>query len=115
MPAAKPPVPAPDNAEPKSIREQILAALNSVTTLTIRTVVHGSVDKEMRTDIQLVTGDIKTEMAEDFVTGQYAALRDFHMKREEEAQEIVKRNVDAVMQLLSLEDRAKNPAPAPSP
>jgi hypothetical protein len=62
----------------------------------------------MRTLIDLVQGDIRTEMDPAFVDGKYAALRDFHAKREEQAGAIIRSNLDALERLIKLLVDAKN-------
>lgn len=67
--------------------------------------VQGSTDagaKLLRTSIDLVQGDITTEMDPAFVTGPYQDLREFHKAREAQAMEIVKGNIEAVKALVAL-------------
>lgn len=58
--------------------------------------------KLLRTSIDLVQGDITTEMDPAFVTGPYQDLREFHKAREAQAMEIVKGNIEAVKALVAL-------------
>lgn len=58
--------------------------------------------KLLRTSIDLLEGDITTEMDPAFVTGPYQELREFHKAREAQAIEIVKGNIEAVKALISL-------------
>jgi hypothetical protein len=52
------------------------------------------------TQVDLLQGDIKTCFHEDFVTGKYASLRDFHETREKQGHQIVKDNIQALKELL---------------
>lgn len=58
--------------------------------------------KLLRTSIDLLQGDITTEMDAAFVTGPYQDLRAFHQAREAQAMEIVKGNIEAVKALVAL-------------
>ena len=58
--------------------------------------------KILRTRIDLLQGDLSTEMDPAFVTGDYTDLRAFHAEREKQALDIVKANVEAVKALISL-------------
>ena len=58
--------------------------------------------KAILTKIDLVQGDIKTVFHEDFVTGNYTELKEFHATREAQGHDIVKQNqaaLDALFQL----------------
>lgn len=54
------------------------------------------------TKIDLLGGDIKTVFHEEFVTGNYQNLREFHAGREKEGYEIVQKNLEAIKSLLNL-------------
>jgi len=58
--------------------------------------------KVILTKIDLLQGDIKTVYNEEFVTGNYQALRDFHAEREKEGYDIVLKNIAALERLLNL-------------
>lgn len=72
--------------------------------------------KILRTRIDLLQGDITTEMDPAFVTGDYEELRSFHAEREKQAIEIVNSNIEAVKSLIALiqshGDKARDGAPA---
>jgi len=55
--------------------------------------------KVILTKINLLQGDIKTVFNEEFVTGNFQSLRDFHANREKEGYEIVKKNLAALKEL----------------
>ena len=58
--------------------------------------------KLLRTRVDLLQGDITTELDPAFVTGDYREFRAFHAERERQAVEIVKSNIEVVRALLSL-------------
>ncbi len=58
--------------------------------------------KVILTKIDLLQGDIKTIYDEEFVTGSYTGLRDFHADREKEGYEIVHKNLAALKELLDM-------------
>jgi hypothetical protein len=58
--------------------------------------------KTMRTRIDLAAGDITTEIDPAFLTGDYAALRDFHAAREKQATDIINGNIDMLQRLFNL-------------
>jgi hypothetical protein len=55
----------------------------------------------MRSRINLLQGDIVTEIDPAFVTGELKDLRDFHMRREQEGSAIVDKNIEVLRSLLS--------------
>ena len=58
--------------------------------------------KQMRTVINLLEGNITTEIDPEFVTGAYQSLRDYHSAREREGSAIVKANIEALEKLVAL-------------
>ena len=58
--------------------------------------------KVILTKINLLQGDIKTVFHEEFVTGDYQSLRDFHAAREKEGYEIVRKNIEALEKLYEI-------------
>ncbi len=58
--------------------------------------------KVILTKIDLLQGDIKTVFHEEFVTGNYQSLKDFHADREKEGYEIVHKNLAALKELLEM-------------
>ncbi len=58
--------------------------------------------KMIMTKIDLLQGDIKTVFNEEFVTGEYWALREFHEAREKEGHDIIQKNIDTLERLLKL-------------
>jgi hypothetical protein len=87
-----------------SITERILAALEDLATLKITTVVVAGAElTSMISTISLLDGDIKTEIAKEFVDGgPYASLRAFHQEREKQGNHIIHGNVEALKSLLGL-------------
>ena len=94
-----------------SLQEDILAALENLVTLTITTSVVVAADEKasMVTEINLLLGDISTDIPKEFVDGgPYASLRAFHQAREQQGADIVKSNVEALKSLLGLAQEAAN-------
>ena len=93
-----------------ALQDDILNALQNLVTLKITTTVTGSAAKDkasMVTDINLLLGDITTEIPKEFVDGgPYASLRAFHQAREQQGAEIIKSNVEALKSLLGLAQEA---------
>jgi hypothetical protein len=58
--------------------------------------------KAILTRIDLLQGDIKTVFHEEFVTGQYQSLRDFHAAREDKGHQIVRDNIEAIKDLVAM-------------
>ena len=69
--------------------------------------------KVLSTQIDLVSGDVVTGIDPSFITGEHAALRDFHAAREKQGQEIIRTNVETLKSLLDLylDSRKKLAAP----
>lgn len=63
---------------------------------------HGADPKVILTKIDLLQGDITTVYNEEFVTGNYQCLRDFHAAREKEGHDIIQKNIAALERLLAL-------------
>jgi hypothetical protein len=61
--------------------------------------------KVMHTSIDLLQGDIVTQIDPAFLTGELAPLRDFHAAREAQSSALIKGNVEALGQLLALAER----------
>lgn len=89
--------------------DKILNAVNNLVKLRISTIVEvaGS-QKKIETEIDLLQGDINTTMSDDFITGDYVVLREFHQKREEQGQRIIQDNVEALTKLLKLFSEARS-------
>ncbi len=58
--------------------------------------------KMILTRINLLQGDVTTIYHEEFVTGEYQALREFHAAREKEGHHIVMQNIEVLERLLKL-------------
>ncbi|MEN7548262.1 hypothetical protein AAG747_10115 [Rapidithrix thailandica] len=63
---------------------------------------HDRDPKVIMTKIDLLQGDIKTVYDEEFVTGDYQELKDFHQSREREGYEIISKNISTIKELLRL-------------
>ena len=58
--------------------------------------------KVILTQIDLLQGDIKTVYNEEFVTGNYQSLKEFHAQREQQGYEMIQKNMAAIERLLTL-------------
>ena len=61
--------------------------------------------KVMRTTIDLLQGDITTLIDPAFATGELQALREYHGARERQGAQIIRDNVQALLELLTLHSR----------
>jgi len=99
------------------LMEKIKNAVNQLVTLEIITLVgdialkegktspgidYSKNPKAILTQINLLQADITTVYHEDFVTGPYQSLREFHAAREKEGYAMVKANIEALKSLLEL-------------
>jgi hypothetical protein len=75
------------------------------TNTTIKT---DSTSERMCSQINLLTGDITTAMTDKFVN-EYKELREYHMIRENQGHDIVKKNIEVLMKIFDalhfLEDK----------
>jgi hypothetical protein len=67
------------------------------------TIVNDSTEDSMCSQINLVTGDITTAMTEKFVN-EYRELREFHLTREQQGHEIVRKNIETLKEILGALD-----------
>jgi len=58
--------------------------------------------KAILTKVDLLQGDIQTVFHEEFVTGNYKELKEFHAAREKQGHEIIKENIAALEKLFQL-------------
>lgn len=63
--------------------------------------------KAMKTKIDLVEGDMTTQMDPEFATGALQGLRDYHLKVQTEGRDIIKKNLEALESLFNLAPRLK--------
>lgn len=63
--------------------------------------------KAMKTKIDLIEGDMMTQMDPEFATGALQGLRDFHLKVQSDGRDIIKKNVEALESLFTLANRLK--------
>jgi len=57
----------------------------------------------MRTNINIIDGDIDNEIGSPFIAGgPYAELRDFHLQQVAESRKILKENLETVQQLFTV-------------
>ena len=67
------------------------------------TIVTDSTEDRMCSQINLVTGDITTAMTDKFVT-DYKELREFHLSRESQGHDIVRKNIETLKEILGALD-----------
>jgi Asp-tRNA(Asn)/Glu-tRNA(Gln) amidotransferase B subunit len=67
------------------------------------TIKNDSTDQRMCSQINLLTGDISTAMTDKFVS-EYKELREYHMIRENQGHEIVKRNIEVLIGIFNALD-----------
>lgn len=95
--------------------EQVSSALDKMVTLDIVTAVgpltydsakntYSSAEpaKIMHTRLDLLLGDAKTQIDEEFVTGRYQVLREYHAAREKLGHELLRGNLEVLKQLFDL-------------
>ena len=102
-------------AEKKSFFRNVSEKLEGLSELQIRTLVgemsytkssdtydfeNGAAVEAMESKINLVNGDTDTKITPNFLK-KYAELRDFHMKKESEGQEIINRNLELLQKIAS--------------
>ena len=117
--------------------QKVIDGAHNLVTLEIKTIVGGfSVDgtkitradgaKEILSRIGLLQGDITTAFSEEFLAPPYAAIRDFHQKREDQGNQIIKDNIARLGEIIELVVHARNsksgggggpvsPQPGPNP
>jgi len=95
--------------------------ISNLTTLEIKTIVGDyNVDQNeqigvkkdgefriLQSRIDLIQGDITTNISNELVTDKYAWLRDFHARKEERGHEIIDNNVRAIISLFELYRQTK--------
>lgn len=67
------------------------------------TIITESTEDRMCSQINLITGDITTAMTDKFVT-DYRELRDFHLARESQGHDIVRKNIETLKEILGALD-----------
>ena len=72
-------------------------------TKTIFRIISGKTVDGIISKIHLITGDIDTEISPKFAT-EYTQLREFHLLKERQAQDIVQKNINVIISVLSLFD-----------
>lgn len=65
----------------------------------------GAGAKVMRTTIDLLQGDITTLVDPAFATGELQGLREYHSARERQGAQIIRDNVQALLEILTLHSR----------
>ncbi len=102
--------------------DNIQEKISELTTLEIKTIVGDfNVDSEsevtpaqdaqfrlMHTKIDLIGGDITTHISRSIMNDEFTWVRDFHASKEQKAHELVQANIQAVVSLFSLFNKAKD-------
>ena len=116
-----------NNKEQKpSFMEKMWQGLQDLETLKIRTIVaelkydaktksyvhdDGQSVEGIISEIHLATGDIDTRMTEKF-TGEFDALREYHQTKEVKGQEIIRKNIELIQEIVKtiihLDKKIKN-------
>lgn len=117
-------------SEKNKFLDDAIAGLSNLTRLEVNTLVgnytfnkKGDTNTTIKNDhsgermcsqINLLTGDITTAMTEKFVT-EYKELREYHMIRENQGHEIVRRNIEVLRQILGaiIDFTEENAVPQP--
>jgi len=98
-----------------SFLDKAIAGLSNLTRLEVNTLVGdysfnktgdtnttidpASTKERMCSQINMISGDITTAMTEKFVT-EYKELRDYHLIRENQGHDIVKKNIEVLEKIL---------------
>jgi hypothetical protein len=115
-----------------SFLDKAIAGLSNLTRLEVNTLVGdysfnktgdtnttidaASTKERMCSQINMISGDITTAMTEKFVT-EYKELRDYHLIRENQGHDIVKKNIEVLEKILgAIKDFTKEKTqPQPTP
>jgi len=62
----------------------------------------------LQSKINLIQGDMVTNISNELVTDKYAWLRDFHARKEERGHETIDNNIKAIMALFELYRQTKS-------
>lgn len=82
------------------IFDKVIQAMNGLATLNVETiVVDKGGNKAIKTEMNLVGGDIRTRIDKDFITGELTSIREFHNQQVTNAREVVSSNVAAMVDL----------------
>ena len=66
----------------------------------VKELIRGNESLGIVSEIKLVTGDVTTKMTENFMEGDNP-LRDYHMVKESQGQEIIRKNVELLKTIAS--------------
>jgi uncharacterized protein (DUF2164 family) len=82
------------------IFDKVIKALDGLATLNVETIV---VDKDgnkaIKTEMDLIGGDIRTKIDKEFITGELTSIREFHNQQVTNAREVISSNVAAMVDL----------------
>lgn len=118
-----------------SFLDKAIAGLSNLTRLEVNTLVGdysfnktgdtfttinvASTKERMCSQINMISGDITTAMTEKFIT-EYKELRDYHMIRENQGHDIVKKNIEVLEKILGAirdftKEKTQPPPTLPNP
>ena len=89
-----------ENNMANAIFDKAIKALDGLATLNVETiVVDNGGNKAIKTEMDLIDGDVKTRIDKDFITGELTSIREFHNQQVTNAREVVSSNVAAMVDL----------------
>lgn len=79
--------------------KKITESIENIVTLNVETIVvaEGADDVTVLTKIDLLQGDISTNLPADYFSEDNALLREFHTDKEKQAQAIIDKNLDQLV------------------
>jgi len=82
------------------IFDKVIKTLDGLTTLNVETIVVDTTGSNaIKTEMDLIGGDIKTRIDQVFITGDLTSIREFHNEQVANAREVVASNVAAMVDL----------------
>ncbi len=82
------------------IFDKVIKALDGLAALNVETIVVDKAgNKTIKTEMDLIGGDIRTRIDKDFITGELTSVREFHNQQVTNAREVVSSNVAAMVDL----------------
>jgi uncharacterized protein (DUF2164 family) len=82
------------------IFDKVIKALDGLAMLNVETVVvDKGGNKTIKTEMNLIGGDIRTKIDKEFITGELTSIREFHNQQVTNAREVVSSNVAAMVDL----------------
>jgi uncharacterized protein (DUF2164 family) len=89
-----------ENIMANPIFDKVIKALDGLATLNVETVVvDKGGNKAIKTEMDLIGGDIRTRIDKDFISGELTSIREFHNQQVTNAREVVSSNIAAMVDL----------------